>query len=336
LAKQLGGLDRLVGVLENLQVPLARAREALGLTGMTADIALNFRDKARMKDVLRAADVPCARHRLVHHPDEAHAFLQEIGFPVVVKPPDGAGAVSTFRLDSMEQLGPALERFPPRPDNPMLIEEFIVGIEHSYDSVWMAGKPVWHSISRYSPTPLEVLQHQWIQWCVLLPRHVDGPEFEPIRTAADKALAALQMDTGLSHMEWFFRTDGSVAISEVGARPPGAQFTSLLSWAHDVDMYRAWAGLVVQDEFEVPERRFAVGAAYLRGQGRGRVKAVHGLERAQAEIGDLAVEVRLPRPGQNASSSYEGEGWAILRHPETEVVEAGLRRLVEIVRVELG
>ena len=70
------------------------------------------------------------------------------------------------------------------------------------------------------------------------------------------------------------RADGRYAISEVGARPPGAQFVRLISYAHDTDMYRAWARLMIFDEFDPPERPFAAGAAYLRGQGTGRVKAV--------------------------------------------------------------
>ena len=60
------------------------------------------------------------------------------------------------------------------------------------------------------------------------------------------------MFTGLSHMEWFRRGDGSIAISEVGARPPGAQFTTLLSFAHDLDFYRAWAELMVHETFTPP------------------------------------------------------------------------------------
>src|SRR5262245_58914644 len=45
----------LLGVLEQLQVPLGEARERLGLPGMRAAEAHNFRDKTRMKDVLRQA-----------------------------------------------------------------------------------------------------------------------------------------------------------------------------------------------------------------------------------------------------------------------------------------
>ena len=50
LEGSLGRPARLIGTLEELQVPLAVARERLGIAGLTPDAAANFRDKARMKD----------------------------------------------------------------------------------------------------------------------------------------------------------------------------------------------------------------------------------------------------------------------------------------------
>src|SRR3954465_5076697 len=99
LAGQIGRVERLVGALEQLQVPLAQAREALGMEGMDVRTAINVRDKSRMKETLQAARVPCARHALVRTPADALGFAEQVGFPLVAKPPAGAGAQSTFRLD---------------------------------------------------------------------------------------------------------------------------------------------------------------------------------------------------------------------------------------------
>ncbi len=336
LARQLGPIHRLLGVLEQAQVPIAEARRRLGVEGMGPEAAENFRDKARMKTVLRAAGLPCARHRLVASAEEAFRFAAEVAFPIVVKPPAGAGARSTYRVDDQRAFQEALELARPSGERPVLLEEFIVGREHSFDSLFIDGRPVWHSISHYFPTPLEVLQNPWIQWCVLVPCEVDHPPYEDIVRTAVHANRVLGLDTGMSHMEWFRRGDGGLAISEVGARPPGAQFTTLISYANDTDFYGAWARVVVFKQFEPPRRRFAAGAAYLRGQGKGRVVAIHGLDEVQREVGGLAVEVKLPQAGQAPSGSYEGEGYVIVRHPETAVVEKALERIVSLVRVELG
>lgn len=180
------------------------------------------------------------------------------------------------------------------------------------------------------------MNNPWIQWTVLLPREVDHPAYDPIREIGFRALDALGMGSGLSHMEWFTRTDGSIAVSEVAARPPGAQFTTLMSYAHDLDFYREWGRVMILDQFNPPERKYAAGIAFLRAQGSGRVKAIHGLDDAQRELGPLVVEVRLPKQGQLPASSYEGEGWVVMRHPETAVVSQALERVVRLVHVELG
>jgi len=336
LARTVGAPDRIIGSLEQLQVPLAHVRAAFGLPGLGIEAARNFRDKSLMKTVLERHGLPCARHRLAAAAEDARAFIAEAGLPVVVKPPAGAGAVNTFRLDDARELEEYLDRHPPTANRPVLLEEFLRGDEYSFDAVLIDGRMVWHSISRYQPAPLTVLENPWIQWSVLLPREIETPEFDDIRGAGFKALGALGLETGMSHMEWFRRAGGGIAISEAGARPPGAQFTTLISYAHDCDFYGAWPRLVVFGDFDVPERHYATGAAYLRGLGQGRVRAIHGLERAQREIGALVVESRLPKPGQLQPPGYEGAGYVILRHRETAVVAEALRRIVEILRIELG
>ena len=337
MRKAFGSVDRLLGTLEQLQVPLGALRDEMGVAGLGAEAAHNFRDKARMKTVLQRAGLPCASHRLASHPEDAFAFAQEVGYPLILKPPAGAGARATYRCDDEKVLGECLTSMRPSREDPVLVEEFMTGEEHSFDSVVLGGKVVWYSVNDYYPSPIEVLRHPWIQWCVVSPRDVDQPRYAAIREAAGPALTALGLENGLSHMEWFLRPDGRIAISEVGARPPGAQFATIISYAHDFDLYREWAKLMVFDRFDPPPRRFAVGAAYLRGQGGGdRVKAIQGLAEAQREVGDLVVEAKLPRAGQSPSGTYEGEGYVILRHSETVVVERALKRLVERIYVELG
>jgi hypothetical protein len=310
-------------------------REALGLPGIDVATALRFRDKAHMKTVLAAAGVPCARHRLADSATAAHSFVDEVGFPVVVKPPAGAGAKSTFRLDDAEDLRVWLDSAPPTSAQPALIEEFLTGDEGSFDSVTAGRQLVWRSVSHYLPTPLEVLRNPWIQWAVLMPRDISGPEYATLHATASAALDALGLETGLTHMEWFRRPDGSIAVSEVAVRPPGGGISEMLNYAHDMDVYTAWARLMVFGDFDPPERRWSVGAVFPRGQGSGRVHAVHGLERLQAEIGSLVVEARLPQRGQVSSSSYEGDGYIAVRHQDTAVVIDAVRRLVTGIRVEL-
>lgn len=336
LAGRQGKIHRILGAVEQAQVPVAQVREALGIEGMDVETAHNFRDKGRMKNLLREAGLPCARHSKVTSKKDAFAFADFVGYPLVVKPPDGAASQSTYRANNAEELEKALSLNPPAPGHEVMLEEFITGDEFSFDTFSLNGKPVFHSLTHYFPNPLEVMREPWIQWQVLLPREIDVPVYDDIKQAAFKTLETLGMSTGMSHLEWFRRSDGSIAISEVAARPPGAQITTLISRANDFDSVAAWARLMIFGEFPELERKYAVGAAFLRGQGTGRVREVQGLEQVHREFGHLVCDAKIPRTGQEKSLSYEGEGYILLRHPETAVVKEALGRVVSTVRVILG
>ena len=130
-------------------------------------------------------------------------------------------------------------------------------------------------------------------------------------------------------MEWFLTPDGWRVISEVAARPPGVNIMAMNGIAHGVDFWEKWARLMVHETFEMPERKWAVGCAFLRGHGPGRVmSSVEGLDQAIADLGDQVVQARLPKVGMPRSTHYEGEGYVTVRHPETSGVVSALRHIV--------
>ena len=48
------------------------------------------------------------------------------------------------------------------------------------------------------------------------------------------------------------------------------------------------------------------------------------------------VESRLPTRGDPASDSYEGDGYVIVRDPDTEVVKAAMTTIIETIQIEYG
>jgi phosphoribosylaminoimidazole carboxylase (NCAIR synthetase) len=337
LAGAVGPVDRLVGFLEQLQVPLAEVRDALGIPGMSAAVARNFRDKDRMKEVLRAHGVPVARSALARSPADLAAFVARVGLPVIVKPQAGLGTKATYRIERAEDLAPAR----PTADEPLQVEEFVRAREHTCETVTVRGQPVWRSGTRYFPTPLETLETPWVQYCVLLPREADDPTwagFHPINTAALAALfgdeAGGPAGSALTHMEWFLRDDGTYLVNEVGVRPPGVHIMPLMSLCHEVDMFAAWARLLAFDDFAPRARVCAAGSAFFRGHGGGaRVASVEGVERAIEAAGDALVELRAPKVGMARADGYEGEGYAIVKHATTDGAKRALLALVQNIQV---
>lgn len=334
IERQWGRIDRVESYLEALQVPVAEARDVLGLPGIRAAVAHNFRDKNRMKEVLRAAGVPVARQALVRTADDARRFVAEVGYPIVMKPVAGFGARNTQRVVDAESLATALDALLPSEAHPAQAEEFVVGEEHTFESVTIGGRQVWHSSVQYIPTPLQVLENPWMQYCLVLPREIDLPRVKAFQPVNERALAALGIQDGFSHMEWFLRADGTPVVSEVGARPPGANMMPMLAAAHGADPWAAWARLVVERQWQMPPRQFAVGCVFLRAMGGGQiVRGVQGAQAMRARLGAMLVGEKLPQPGQGRSTHYEGDGWVMVKHRETKGAVAAMRTVLETVKV---
>jgi biotin carboxylase len=334
LKQRHGQPHRIVGILEAIMVQLAIARAQHGVPGSSPRTADLFRDKSRMKDALRDAGLPVAKHKLVTSADDARAFAAEVGFPMVLKPPAGMGAKATFRVGSLDELLRTVAGMNVSQASPVLAEEFLRGREMSFETITLNGKPRTWSISHYLPSCLEVLENPWIQWACVLPKDIEGPEYEPARKMGFAAIEALGLDNGMTHMEWFQRPDGSLAIGEIAQRPPGANISRMTGLAHDIDPYRAWARAVIDGELDAPwERKYAVGCAFLRGMGRGRVVGISGVQKTHEAIGKYIVEAELPTVGAPKSDGYEGDGYVIVRDRDTEVVKKVIAKIIETIKV---
>ncbi len=104
--------------------------------------------------------------------------------------------------------------------------------------------------------------------------------------------------------------------------------------AHGFDPYRAWARAVVDEAFDGPyERQWSVGCAYLRGMGRGRVLRLENVDAVNKKIGKFVEEAKLPTVGAPKSDSYEGDGYVVVKHEDTQTVKDVLEYVIENVRV---
>lgn len=332
--KEWGRVDRLVGYLEHLQLPLAETRTALDIPGMKAAVTANFRDKNQMKEVLAKANISVARQAKIHSLKEVQQFLLEVQYPIILKPLAGVGSKNTVRVTTEKELFSALNLLLPSPSNPIQAEEFVLGEEHTLESVSINGKVVWQSSTYYLPGPLAVLENPHLQYCVLLPKQRKQPHVKKFSRINEKALKALGMETGLSHMEWFLQESGRSLVSEVGARPPGVNIMNMFSIAHGVNIWDKWAELMVHDRWELPRRKYAIGSAFLRHQGANKyIKSITGVEEVREALGDRWVNAKLPFVGQHKSSHYEGDAWIIVKGKNNESVIEDLRMILNTIEI---
>ena len=97
-------IDQVECLWEPYMVLAARLREELGLPGLTVAQTVPFRDKERMKQLLDAAGLRTPWHVAAGTVAEVWAAAERVGYPLIVKPIDGAGSADTYRADSAAEL----------------------------------------------------------------------------------------------------------------------------------------------------------------------------------------------------------------------------------------
>ena len=322
-------VDRFEATVEAHIMPIARVREAAGIPGTSVRTAFLCRDKPAMKEVLREGGVPCAQSTGASTAAEVHAFAEQVGFPLILKPRDGAGASGATRVDSSAELDAALASFGGA--RSIAVEEFIEGHEGFYDTLAIGGTVAHDFITHYYPNVLEAMRTRWISPQFIATNRVEAaPAYEELRRLGAKVVQLLGIETSATHMEWFFGPKG-LKFSEIGCRPPGVRAWDLYNIGNDMDLYREWALAVCAGRTsQKPSRRYAAGIIALRPDRDGRIARYEGLEAMGNAFGGNLIDLHLPpegTPTQPVAAGYMANAWIRMKHENYDE----LRRILDIV-----
>ena len=332
------GIARVECLWEPYMVLAARLREMLGVPGLSVEQTLPFRDKELMKSRLDAAGIRTPHHYEATTVSQVWAAVERIGFPVIVKPIDGAGSMDTFRVDHTEELNDILPllRHIPR----VSVEEFVDVEEFTYDTICAGGEILFENICWYGTRPLITKQHEWVSPITMSLREIDTEHLAGGRAMGHAVLRTLGFRNGFTHMEWYRKADGEVVFGEIGARPPGARTVDVLNYATDNDLYVRWAEAVVHGGFSQPvERHYNAASIFKRATGHGRIRAIEGLDQLLAEHGEhVALVDLLPvgAPRRDWRAVIVSDGMIVVRHRDLGPAQTIARRFAEELQLYAG
>jgi biotin carboxylase len=287
---------------------------------LSIEQAHRFRDKEAMKTALDAAGIRTPRHVAVDSIAGCWDAVEKIGYPVILKPIDGAGSADTYRVGNRDELRAVLPRL--RHISTLSVEEFVEGEEFTFDTITVGGKIAYYNIAWYRPRPLIARSNEWISPQVIALRNVDQPDLAGGVKMGFDVIKALEFDSGFTHMEWYRKADGEVVFGEIGARPPGAHQVDQMKYACDFDVFKAWGQAVTQDSLELPVNRlYNVATIFKRARGVGRISHIEGADTLQEQLGEHVVWDTLLSPGtprRDWKKTLVSDGFIMLRHPDLE------------------
>ncbi|MSP25475.1 MAG: ATPase [Myxococcales bacterium] len=323
-------VDRLEATVEAHVMAAAKVRESCGIPGTSVHSTYLCRDKPAMKETLRAAGVPCAQSLGSDDPEALREFAGQVGFPLILKPRDAAGASGTIRCDDARELELGMKSLGVGSGRSIAAEEFIEGHEGFWDTISIGGRVAHEFVTHYYPNVLDAMRHRWINPQFISTNRIDSaPGYVEVKELGRKVLSALGLGTTATHMEWFFGPKG-LKFSEIGCRPPGVRAWDLYAEGNEIDIYKEWAMAVVHGRTSQSlSRRYSAGLVALRPERDGRIAGYSGLQEIERAFGKWIMDVHLPpagTPTQGVEGGYMANAWIRLKHPDFDE----LRRMLDL------
>ncbi len=250
--------DEVIALSEFDLIRAARLRKLMGVEGQDLESATAYRDKFRMKSILRSAGIPVADFRKIDAVDDLLAFAEQYGFPLVVKPRRGAGSLGVRVVENFEELCTYAALAPEfRSDGSadLLAEVYIPHELLHVDGAVFENKVImcWPSHATYGLA----FHGRTVNRCTMF--EPQDPMLDEVRDLVERTLVALPTPrVSIFHAEVFATADGELIVNEIASRMGGGRIKTMLHAAFGINLEEwyvrnAWRhGSPVLSDFPAP------------------------------------------------------------------------------------
>lgn len=210
-------IDGICSIASDVAAPtVAYVAEKMGLKGNSYESALKAHDKMDMRVAFSEHGIPCPKFWQVHSAGDIKE--EERTFPLIVKPVDRSGSLGVTKVDSVEELGAAIENACGNSfRKTAIVEQFVDGLEVSVEFISYEGVhyplTITDKVTNGAPHFVELAHHQ--------PSKLPTEIKERLYSITRNALDALGVTNGASHTEYKITKNGDIFIIETGARMGG-------------------------------------------------------------------------------------------------------------------
>lgn len=234
---------------------IAELTARLGGYGIDLQAALNCTRKDRRIGILRRAGVRVPRHMVADDVSGAFAGLEKLGYPAVVKPVDLTSSLGVCKIDgSAGTVGLVEQALRMSPAGRVMVEEFLVGTEHTVEGACQDGQVHITGFSDRNYTEKELFAPYFFENGDTLPSALDPDVQAEIIAVVASGIAALALDPAIFSCDVLLTTTGEIVLLEVAGRMAGSRFgTEIVPLSTGVNVLPSAVRLAVGERLRADE-----------------------------------------------------------------------------------
>lgn len=196
--------------------------EKLGLIGNPYDVVLDLTDKLRQREILKNNNIENIKYAVINR-ENYKQIAEQIGFPSILKPREGAGSKWTQKVCNINELDTFINSFPENIE--YVFEEYLEGAK-AFQNEYYGDYVSVESIHRHGDskqiciTAKTPLTDKYAETGMFIPSPFSDELNLKILELEKKAIDALEVKEGITHTE-IKLTDYGPRIIEVNGRLGG-------------------------------------------------------------------------------------------------------------------
>lgn len=291
IIEEFGPINKIIALSEKDLTQAAVLRTELSVPGMQKNQVQFFRDKVAMKRKVKKGNLRVPEFVDCKNSLNTLAFVEKIGYPVILKPKDSSGSQGVHLIHNDEQLRITLQIIN---ISNYECEEYISGSIFHIDGLVHAKEIIFSTVSKYLNTCLDYNNGKPLGSVAIDDRFLKNK----LLHFAHRVLTVLELDNSAFHLEIILQDEREPVFLEIAARVGGGGTPILINDLYGINLVQEWIKMEIEEFCGLnPINKLILGGDLLIPEPRETPCKVIQCKQLKGTIATLYKEI-LPESGE--------------------------------------
>ena len=235
-------------------------------------------NKFIQREIALEKKLPIPKFKIIYHPDDLSLFIEEVGYPIIVKPIDNRGSIGVIKITTEKELLPAyLNSLTNSHSRWVIAEKFIDGFEITIDGYCFQNKP--YSLALAKKGHIDDVKQVSID--IKYPGELSDELYNKALRLNEEVIGKLGYKFGMTHAEYIVSASEDIYLIEAANRGGGVYTSEIIvPNVSMINILNAYINDCLQSTLTCPPERIERNEVILKffSFEPGTIKSIEGIE----------------------------------------------------------